>query len=97
MTNKDRAEYFKQQARESMAEYLSMPDLAPRQDNVVFAEKVFKINSVLEHVTKMIETGESDSNKEKVLYLLDAVGKYSKNEKNIKWFQGELITYNKGE
>lgn len=97
MTNKDKAEYFKQQARESMAEYLSMPDLTPRQDNVVFAEKVFKINSVLEHVTKMIETGESDNNKEKVLYLLDAVGKYSKNEKNIKWFQGELITYNKGE
>lgn len=97
MTNKDRAEYFKQQARESLAEYLSMPDLTPRQDNVVFAEKVFKINSVLEHVTKMIEAGESDRNKEKVLYLLDAVGKYSKNEKNIKWFQGELITYNKGE
>lgn len=97
MTNKDRAEYFKQQAKESLAEYLGMPDLTPRQDNVVFAEKVFKINSVLEHVTKMIESGESIRNKEKVLYLLDAVGKYSKNEKNIKWFQGELITYNKGE
>lgn len=97
MTNEDKANYFRQQSKESVAEYLSMPDVTPREDNVVYAEKIFKINSVLEHISKMIETGENLENKAKVLYLLDAVGKYTKNEKNIKWFNGELITYSKGE
>jgi uncharacterized protein Yka (UPF0111/DUF47 family) len=97
MTNEYEASYFRQQSRESVAEYLSMPDVTPREDNVIYAEKVFKINSVLEHIAKMFESGENLENFEKLLYLLDAVEKYTKNEKNIKWFNGELVTYNKGE
>ena len=97
MTNNQKAEYFKEQASESLRDYLNDNEVTPRLENVIYAEKIFKINSVFSHVTNMIATGTSERQKSKMLSMLRAVDNYAKNQNDIQWFQGEVITFNKGE
>ncbi len=96
MTNKEKADYFKQQASISLDEYRLNPTVTPRFENVVFAEKLFKINSVLNYITKSIENGTSQ-NEEEMSYLINSVNLYATDQIDIHWVQGNLITLNKGQ
>lgn len=95
MTNKEKADYFKKQAGISLKEYMFNLSVTPRTENVVFAEKLFKIHSVLTHITNMIKTG-NNRDEGSLASLLGSVDRYAADQVDLQWVQGNLITLNKG-
>lgn len=59
------------------------------EDNVVYAEKIFIINSVVKYIYR--DAGKNSVNKDELMLYGEAIDRYLKNEVDIVWKHGNII------
>lgn len=59
------------------------------KDNVVYAEKLFVINTIINHLFQ--DTTGKQPNKSDLVYYGEVIDRYLKNELDIKWKDGKIL------
>jgi hypothetical protein len=59
------------------------------EENVVHAEKIFIINSVINYIYRDSDKNKVD--KDELMFFGEAIDRYLKNEVDIRWKNGKLI------
>jgi len=59
------------------------------KDNVVYAEKLFVINTIINHLFK--DSDKKPPNKSDLMYYGEVIDRYLKNELDIRWKDGKIL------
>lgn len=62
---------------------------AEKKDNVVYAEKLFLINTIINDLFK--DSDKKPPNKNDLIYYGEVIDRYLKNELDIKWRDGKIL------
>lgn len=59
------------------------------EDNVIYAQKIFIINSIIKYIYRDAER--NNVNKDELMFYGEAIDRYLKNEVDITWKHGKII------